>query len=205
MANDRQVAALLRQVATQDAIELRHHMGRIGTLAVQVHLLEQYGFQYGEASRQGPRRQTVVVRMYRDPSPEARAREAATLAAFPQAGNGGAVPTLKPGTMTPRPGEERAVAHAKDRIAYDVLARAANGAQPAVAWAGLVLLVLVLLIDGKWLAALIGGGLLAAFLTVAFRINDLRRGRITQRLKAAGFIVVQDEQGRQRFLRPLAG
>ncbi|MFF0430434.1 hypothetical protein [Streptomyces sp. NPDC004520] len=205
MGSDRQVAALLRQVATQDVIELRHDMGHARSLAVRVNLLEQYGFEYGEAWRTGHKRQAIVVNLYRDPSPEARAREAATLAAFPRAGNGGAVPTLRPGTFKPLPEAEGAVAHAKDRIGYDVLTQAAHGTQPAVAWGGLVVLVLVLLISGMWLAALLGGGLLAGFLVLAFRLNGIRRGRIAERLRAAGFTVVQDGQGRQRFRRPLAG
>lgn len=205
MSVDSTVSGLLRQIATQDFVELRNEMGRAGKLAVQAAVVEQYGFEYAEAWRAGGTGQndpTLVVHMYRDARPEARAREAATIAAFPQAGQGGAVPGLRPGTLKPLPEMEQAVAHLKDRIGFDAMADAASAAQKRIAWGGMGVVVLMLLILGHYLGALIGGALLSGFLLFAFRIGDVRRRKITERLTAAGFAAVRDEHGRQRFLRP---
>ncbi|MFE3991738.1 hypothetical protein ACFXPW_08620 [Streptomyces goshikiensis] len=43
------------------------------------------------AYRTGFKNSLVQARMYRDPQPDARVREAATITAHPQAGNGGTV------------------------------------------------------------------------------------------------------------------
>ncbi|MFB7374267.1 hypothetical protein ACFC0D_31005 [Streptomyces sp. NPDC056222] len=109
---------------------------------------------------------------------------------------------MRPGTLKPIPETEQAVAHLKDRIGFDVMARPAGSKQKGIAWGMTGVVVLTLLISGLYLGALIGGALLAGFLLAAFKIGDVRRQRITERLTAAGFAAVRDEHGRQRFLRP---
>ncbi|WP_143650851.1 hypothetical protein [Streptomyces phaeoluteigriseus] len=52
----------------------------------------------------------MQVRMYRDPRPDARVREAATITTHPQAGNGGTVPGLEQGSLKPLPEAVGAVA-----------------------------------------------------------------------------------------------
>ncbi|MBT2482608.1 hypothetical protein [Streptomyces sp. ISL-94] len=201
MSVDSQISGMLRQIARQDVIEIgpEQTVGRVAALA---HVAEQYGFAYGEARRAGHKKALVLVRMYRDPSPEARVRESATLAAHPQAGHGGTVPGMRQGALKPLPEAQEAVARLKDRIMYDAMAQAADKRQQAIAWGYCAVLVLVLLIAGMPLGALFGGAALAVFLGGAFRLGTVRRQRIARRLTDAGFVPVRDEVGRQRFLAP---
>lgn len=199
---DRKAAELLRQIASEDVVVLRHEMSIAKKLAAQAYVVEQYGFEYGEAWREGPNKQTLTVHMYRDPRPEARRREAATIAAFPEAGNGGAVPGMQPGSLKPTAEAQEAVARLKDLIGFDVMSKGADKKQKAVAWGCCGVLVLTLLLAGMYVGALAGGALMAAFLAGAFKLSTVRRQRLAQRLQDAGFVPVQDERGRQRFLRP---
>ncbi|MFG3499473.1 hypothetical protein [Streptomyces sp. NPDC047928] len=202
MSADRMISGVLRQIATEDVVELNGSSSSPGRAAALVHLVEQYGFTYGEAHRHGPNKSLLTVFLYRDPAPEARAREAATIAAYPQAGNGGAAPGLRPGTLKPLPEAEAAVALAKDRIVLDVMAGAAEPRQKAFVWALIGVVAVVMLIAEKYLMALGTGAVLSALFVVAVKVAEVRRGRLAQRLVAAGLIAVRDEEGRQRFLRP---
>ncbi|MER6255480.1 hypothetical protein ABT224_29425 [Streptomyces sp. NPDC001584] len=201
MFTERQISAMLGQIARQDVVEIgpEQAAGRVAALA---HVAEQYGYAYDRAHRTGHNDMQILVRMYRDPHPGARAREAATIAAHPQAGNGGTVPGMRPGTVKPLPEAQEAVARLKDRIMLDVLAQAADKRQKTIAWGSVGVLVLMLLVLGMPVAALAGGAALAAFLAGAFKMGAVRRQRIAQRLTDAGFVPVRDETGRQRFLEP---
>ncbi|WP_327262782.1 hypothetical protein OG444_15790 [Streptomyces sp. NBC_01232] len=201
MFTERQISALLGQIARQDVVEIGPEptVNRVTALA---HIAEQYGYAYDRAHRTGHNNSLVLVRMYRDPSPGARAREAATIAAHPQAGNGGTVPGMRPGTLKPLPEVQESVALMKDRITLDVMAQAADKRQKTIAWGSCGALVLVLLLVGMPVGALAGGAALAAFLGGAFKLGAVRRQRIAQRLTDAGFVPVRDAAGRQRFLQP---
>ncbi|MFG2977603.1 hypothetical protein ACGFYY_32020 [Streptomyces sp. NPDC048331] len=201
MFTERRTAAMLGQIARQDVVEIgpEQAAGRVAALA---HVAEQYGYAYDRAHRTGHNDLQILVRMYRDPHPEARAREAATIAAHPRAGSGGTVPGMRPGTVRPTPEAEEAVARLKDRIMLDVLAQAADGRQQAFAYGSCAVLALVLLLAGMPIGALVGGGALAALLWGAFTLGTVRRQRIARRLTDAGFVPIRDETGRQRFLRP---
>ncbi|WP_175408127.1 hypothetical protein [Streptomyces sp. TRM64462] len=202
MNADRTISKLLRQIATQDVVEITDSATATGRVAAQVYFVEQYGFAYGEAQRHGHNKQLLTAFLYRDPSPEARAREAAAIAAHPRAGNGGAAPGLRPGTLKPLPEAEAAVALAKDRIAFDVMAQAAGPRQKAMAWAMLGVAVAAILITGKYLVALGTGVVLGGLLMGFFTLGEARRRKLAQRLTAAGFVAVRDEHGVQRFLAP---
>ncbi|MGW6983426.1 hypothetical protein ACWGE1_28980 [Streptomyces sp. NPDC054932] len=201
MFTERQISAMLGQIARQDVVEIgpEQTVGRVAALA---HVAEQYGYAYDRAHRTGHNGMQILVVMYRDPHPEARALEVATIAAHPQAGNGGAVPGMRPGTVKPLPEAQEAVARLKDRIMLDVMAQAADKRQKTIAWGSVAALVLLLLVLGMPVAALAGGAALAAFLEGGFRLGTIRRQRIARRLTDAGFVPVLDEYGSQRFLRP---
>ncbi|MFE9632201.1 hypothetical protein [Streptomyces sp. NPDC006463] len=199
---EREISGLLRQIARKDVIEIGPSAA-LGRMAALAHVAEHYGFEYGRTHRTGHKKQLALVEMYRDPRPVARAREAATIAAYPQAGNGGAVPGMQQGSFRPLPGAVDDVARVKDRIMFDALSsHAADGGRKLAGYGMCVVLTLVLLMSGKPLVALAGGGVLAAFLAGAFKLNDIRRQRIARRLTDAGFVPVRDERGRQSFLRP---
>lgn len=200
---ERDIAGLLKQIARQDVVEIGSD-GSIGHVrgAALAHIAESYGFEYHETLRTGHKKANVLVRMYRDPRPEARAREAAAITAHPQAGNGGTVPGMRQGTLKPLPEAAEAVARMKDRILFDTAGAAADKRQQMTAYGSCAFFVLFLLVLGEPAIALVGGALLTAFLVGAFRFGAVRRSRIAQRLQAAGYLQVRDERGAQRFLRP---
>lgn len=60
----------------------------------------------------------------------------------------------------------------------------------------------LMLFDRSPVEAVASGGAVALLFTVGYKVGEIRRARISQRLTAAGFLAVRDEQGSQRFLRP---
>ncbi|MFB7031608.1 MULTISPECIES: hypothetical protein [unclassified Streptomyces] len=167
-------------------------------------MAEQYGYTYGTACRTGFKNSLVQVRMYRDPRPDARVREAATIAAHPRAGNGGTVPGLKQGSLKPLPEAAGDVAVLKDLITFDVMALyVADRRQKLLIYLACAALTVLMFIDNSSsVEAVASGGAVALLCTVAFRAGTVRRRMIAQRLTDAGFLAVRDEQGSRRFLRP---
>ncbi|GLV91922.1 hypothetical protein Slala04_33760 [Streptomyces lavendulae subsp. lavendulae] len=203
MSIERHIAGLLQQIARQEAIVEIAPQGSTPKAAALAHVAEQYGYTYGIAYRTGFKNSLVQVRMYRDPRPEARVREAATITAHPQAGNGGTVPGLERGSLKPLPEAVGAVAVLKDLITFDVMALyVADRSQKVMGYLACAALTVLLLIDKSPVEAVASGGAVALLFTVAFNVGAIRRRQIAQRLTAAGFFAVRDEQGTQRFLRP---
>ncbi|MFF4262541.1 hypothetical protein ACFY7Y_31030 [Streptomyces virginiae] len=203
MSIERHIAGMLQQIARQqDVVEIAPQ-GSARKAAALAHVAEQYGYTYGIAYRTGFRNSLVQVRMYRDPRPDARVREAATLTAHPQAGNGGTVPGLAPGSLMPLPEAVGAAAVLQDLITFDVMALyIADRRQKVMCYLACAVLTVILLIDKSPVEALVSGGAVALLMTVAFQVGTIRRAKIAQRLTAVGFLAVRDEQGNQRFLRP---
>ncbi|MFG2484944.1 hypothetical protein ACGFSI_19575 [Streptomyces virginiae] len=203
MSVERHMAGMLQQIARQQDIVEIAPQGSAPKAAALAHVAERYGYMYGMAYRTGFKNSLVQVRMYRDPRPDARVREAATITAHPQAGNGGTVPGLEQGSLKPLPEAVGGVAVLKDLITFDVMAQyVADRSQKVKCYLACAVLTVILLIDRSPVEAVASGGAVALLSTVAFKVGVLRRGRITQRLTAAGFLVVRDEQGCLRFLRP---
>ncbi|RST16902.1 hypothetical protein E2C00_33185 [Streptomyces sp. WAC05374] len=194
---------MLQQIARQQDIVEIAPQGSTAKAAALAHVAEQYGYTYGMAYRTGFRNSLVQVRMHRDRQPDARAREAATITAHPQAGNGGSVPGLERGSLKPLPEAVGAVAVLKDLITFDVMAMyVADRSQKVKCYLACAVLTVLLLIDRSPVEAVASGGVVALLFTVAFKVGAIRRGKIAQRLTDAGFLAVRDEQGGQRFLRP---
>ncbi|WCD83955.1 hypothetical protein KPP03845_100274 [Streptomyces xanthophaeus] len=203
MSVERHIAGMLQQIARQqDTVEVAPQGSTLKAAAL-AHVAEQYGYTYGMAYRTGFKNSLVQVRMYRDPQPDARVREAATITAHPQAGNGGTVPGLEQGSLKPLPEAVGAVAVLKDLITFDVMALyVADRGQKVKVYLACAVLTLLLLIDKSPVEAVASGGAVALLSTVAFEVGAIRRRKIAQRLTEAGFLAVRDEQGGQRFLRP---
>ncbi|MET9935883.1 MULTISPECIES: hypothetical protein [unclassified Streptomyces] len=201
---ERHVAGVLQQIARQQDIVEIAPQGSAPKAAALAHVVEQYGYTYGVAYRTGFKNSLVQVRMYRDPRPEARVREAATITAHPRAGNGGTVPGLKQGSLKPLPEAAGAVAVLKDLVTFDVMALyAADRRQKLLVYLACAVLTVLMFIDnGSPVEAVASGGAVALLCTVAFKVGAVRRRMIAQRLTDAGFLAVRDEQGAQRFLRP---
>lgn len=194
---------MLQQIARQQDIVEIAPQGTAQKAAALAHAAEQYGYTYGIAYRTGFKNSLVQVRMHRDPRPDARVREAATITAHPRAGNGGTVPGLGQGSLKPLPGAVGAVAVLRDLITFDVMAMyIADRSLKVKIYSACALLTGLMLIEKPPVEALVSGAALALLITVAFKVGVVRREKITRRLTAAGFIVVHDEQGRRRFLGP---
>ncbi|MFC9586653.1 hypothetical protein ACFVJ8_28035 [Streptomyces yangpuensis] len=203
MSRERHIAGLLQQIARQQDIVEIAPQGSTPKAAALAQVAEQYGYMYGMAYRTGFKNSLVQVRMYRDPRPDARAREAATITAHPQAGGGGAVPGLEPGSLKPLPEAVGAVAVLKDLITFDVMALyIVDRSQKVKGYLACAVLTVILLIDRSPIEAVASGGAVALLFTAAFKVGAIRRRKIAQRLTDAGFLAVRDEQGSQRFLRP---
>ncbi|WP_314254448.1 hypothetical protein [Streptomyces sp. DSM 40907] len=203
MSIERHIAGLLQQIARQQNIVEIAPQGSTPKAAALAHVAEQYGYTYGMAYRTGFKNSLVQVRMYRDPRPDARVREAATITAHPQAGNGGTVPGLEQGSLKPLPEAAGAVAVLKDLITFDVMAQyIADRSQKVMGYLACAVLTVILLIDRSPVEAVASGGAVALLFTAAFKVGAIRRRKIAQRLTAVGFLAVRDEQGSQRFLRP---
>ncbi|MFF5455311.1 hypothetical protein ACFY40_29375 [Streptomyces sp. NPDC012950] len=201
---ERHIAGVIQQIARQqDVVEIAPQ-GSVPKAAALAHVVEQYGYTYGTAYRTGFKNSLVQVRMYRDPRPDARVREAATITAHPRAGNGGTVPGLKQGSLKPLPEAAGDVAVLKDLVAFDVMALyvAGRSQRLLVYLACAVLTVLLFIDDRSPVEAVASGGVVALLCTVAFKVGTVRRRMIARRLADAGFLAVRDEQGVQRFLRP---
>ncbi|WP_063834970.1 hypothetical protein [Streptomyces sp. NRRL F-4474] len=203
MSVERHIAGMLQQIARQQDIVEIAPQGSAPKAAALAHVAEQYGYTYGVAYRTGFRNSLVQVRMYRDPRPEARVREAATITAHPQAGNGGTVPGLEQGSLKPVPEAVGAVQVLKDLISFDVMALyIANRGQKVKGYLACAVLTVILFIDRSPVEAVASGGAVAVLFTVAFKVGEIRRRMIARRLTAAGFLAVRDGQGGRRFLRP---
>ncbi|MGI5484710.1 hypothetical protein [Streptomyces lavendofoliae] len=203
MSVERHIAGMLKQIARQqDMVELAPQ-GPTSKAAALAHVAEQYGYTYDTAYRTGFKNSLVQVRMYRDPHPDARVREAATITAHPQAGNRGTVPGLEQGSLKPLPEAVAAVAVLKDLITFDVMAQyVADRSQKMMGYLACAVLTALLLVDRSPVEAVASGAAVALLLTVAFKVGAIRRRKIAQRLTDAGYLAVRDEQGGQRFLRP---
>lgn len=203
MSVERHIAGMLQQIARQqDTVEIAPQ-GSTPKAAALAYVAEQYGYAYGMAYRTGFKNSLVQVRMYRDPQPGARVREAAAITAHPQAGNGGTVPGLEQGSLRPLPEAAAAVAVLKDLITFDVMAQyVADRSQKVICYLACVVLTVILLIDKSPAEAVASGGAVALLCTVAFNVGEIRRRKIARRLTDAGFLAVRDGRGGQRFLRP---
>ncbi|MGW0595979.1 hypothetical protein ACWD11_02405 [Streptomyces sp. NPDC002776] len=200
---DRHVTALMRQLASQDVVELVHPLAEWETLGALAYIAECYGFRYADVRHVG-RQKTLYVRMVRDADPRARQRAVANAAAFPQAGAGGPVPGMYQGSLTPVPEAQPDVDLIATLIRYDALGAAANRKQLiTMSWAFPLLFVLLAAVTGKFAVLLTLAALTPAFLLITLRVNEARRAKLAERLRAAGCTPARDERGRDTYVRPL--
>lgn len=200
---DRHVTALMRQLASQDVVELVHPFAEWETVGALAYVAECYGFAYADVRHLG-RQKMLCVRMVRDADPRAQQRAAANAAAFPHAGAGGPVPGMYQGSLTPVPAAQPDVDLITTLIRYDALGAAGNRKQLlTMAWAFPLLFVLLAALTGKFAVLLTLAALTPAFLLITLRVNETRRAKLARRLTAAGCTPVRDAQGRERFVRPV--
>ncbi|MFI2430421.1 hypothetical protein [Streptomyces sp. NPDC018693] len=199
---DRRVTALMRQIATQDVIEIVPDDGQMQTISALVYIAEAYGFRYADVARVG-KDKTLHVYLVRDTDPRAQQRAAANAAAFPQAGGGGPVPGMYQGSLTPVPEAQHDIDLITTLITYDSLGAMSRRELRVMAGGCAGLFLLLALLTGKYAVMLPLAVLIPAFLLGALRVNTARRAKLAQRLTAAGCAPVRDEQGRERYVRPV--
>ena len=65
---DRRITAVMRQIASQDVVEIVHPYARLQTLGALAYIAECYGFRYVEVRRAGENK-SVHVYLVRDAAP----------------------------------------------------------------------------------------------------------------------------------------
>ncbi|MET7655372.1 MULTISPECIES: hypothetical protein [unclassified Streptomyces] len=200
---DRHITALMRQIATRDAIELVHPFAELQTFGALVYIAECYGFRY-ESVRLVGKQRVMHVQLVRDPSTWARQRAAANTAAFPDPGPGRPVPGMYLGSLTPVPEAQADVDVLTALIRHDALGAAVNRKQLLIiGWGSAVLFLLMAVLTGKYAVLLPLAVLMPLFMLGALRVNTGRRTRLAQRLTAAGCTPVRDAAGLERYARPV--
>lgn len=200
---ERHLSSLMRQLATQDHVELIHPFAEHKTFGALVYIAECFGFRYAGVRLVG-RHKTLHVHLVRDHQPWAQQRAAANIAAFPQVGAGGPVPGMYLNSLTPVPEAQPDVDLLIALIKYDALVEAGNPRQLLTigGGSGAVLLLLALL-TGAYAVLLPLAVLMPAFMFGALRINTTRRAKLAAQLTAAGCVQVRDDAGRERYTRPV--
>ncbi|MGA5895239.1 hypothetical protein [Streptomyces venetus] len=200
---DRQINTLMRQIATQDVIELVHPFSEWQTFGALAYIAECYGFRYVDVRLVG-KHKIAHIRLVRDTSPQAQQRAAANTAAFPDPGPGRPVPGMYLGSLTPVAQAQADVDLITTCIRYDAAGAAANRKQLlTMAWAAPALFLLLAVLTGKYAVLLPLAVLTPVFVLGALRINTTRRAKLAERLLAAGCTPMRDEAGRERFVRPV--
>jgi hypothetical protein len=197
---DRTLRSLVRQLATQDVVELVHPFAELRAFGALVYIAECYGFRYVGVRLLGGKHKILHVDLVRDPSPWAQQRAAANAAAFPQPGPGNPLPGMYLGSLTPVPEVDLIT----KLIKYDAAGAAANRKKlVTMAWAFPLLFLLLADLTGVYVVLLPLAAVIPVFLLGALRINGIRRARLARELAAAGCTPVRDESGRERYVRPV--
>lgn len=204
---DRHISKMLRDMATQDEVQVVSRLSSVKKLARMAFVAEQFGFMYGDAVQAGSQNSRTVLTLHRDPGPGAQQRAAATMARHPQAGNGGDLPGMRPGGgLKPVPEAEPHLELLKARINFDLTGRSAEkrmlGGAIGLTVAMVLGLVRDVLEDDALVYGLIGYVLLMLLLGAGFLWTRHRNAAYAARLRAAGLTQVRDEQGRTRYLPP---
>ncbi|MFG2572813.1 hypothetical protein [Streptomyces sp. NPDC048481] len=198
----RHITALMRQIATRDAIELVHPFAEFQTFGALAYIAECYGFRYENVRLVGKHR-VLHLHLVRDPAPAARQRAAANTAAFPDPGPDRPVPGMYLGSLTPVPEAQADVDLITALIRYDALVAAANRRQLLfLGWGSGALFLLMALLTGVYTVLLPLAVLMPGFMLGALRINTVRRAKLARQLTAAGCTPVRDGAGVERYVRP---
>ncbi|MGW7254044.1 hypothetical protein [Streptomyces sp. NPDC054834] len=200
---ERRLNNLMRQLATQQHVELIHPFAELDTFGALVYVAECFGFRYAGVRLVG-RHKLLHVDLVRDPEPWAQQRAAANTATFTQVGAGGPVPGMYLNSLTPVPEAQADVDLIGALIKYDALVAAGNRKQLlTIGWGSAALFLLLALVSGVYAVLLPLAVLSPAFMIGALRINTSRRAKLARQLTAAGCTQVRDDAGQERYVRPV--
>ncbi|MFJ7176883.1 hypothetical protein ACIQXA_10855 [Streptomyces massasporeus] len=196
--SNKHVRKMLRRMASGGPVEVAPAMATMKKLTRLAFIAQQFGYAYADVRQGGgPQGDGYVLLIVPDPSPEARARAERNRAAYPDAGDGGALPPLDPG----------AIELLKARITFDITAKhtdrqrillAGVGAVPLAVMAGFGLgsgATAVVITAVVWAAVM-------ALVPVGLAVNRRYRAKYAALLQVAGFTPVTDPSGRLRYVPP---
>ncbi|WP_432134942.1 MULTISPECIES: hypothetical protein [unclassified Streptomyces] len=202
MSVNRHLKPLMRQIATQDEVEIVAP-GDAETAAALAYVAECYGFRYSGVRLVG-RHKVLHVDLVRGTDPAAQQRAAANVAAFPDPGKDRPVPGMYLGSLKPVPETQAEVDVLADLIRYDRLVAAGNPRQlRALAAGSAVLFLLLTVVTGKYAVLVPITVLLPALLLGSIRVNASHRAKLGRRLTAAGCAQARDHRGVERYMRPV--
>ncbi|MFF4549001.1 hypothetical protein ACFY1J_33010 [Streptomyces sp. NPDC001406] len=200
---ERHLNSLMRQLATQQHVELIHPFAELKTMGALVYVAECFGFRYAGVRLLG-RHKVLHIHLARDPEPWAQQRAATNAATFTQVGAGGPVPGMYLNSLTPVPEAAADVDLICALIRYDGLVEAGNRKQLlTMAWGFGALFLLLAVITGVYAVLLPLAVLMPVCLLGALRVNTVRRAKLARQLTAAGCAQVRDQAGREQYVRPV--
>ncbi|MDT0344035.1 hypothetical protein [Streptomyces litchfieldiae] len=194
----RHVQKMLREMAGGGPVEVTSAMATMKKLTRLAFIAQQFGYAYADIRQGGgPQGNGLIMLLVPDPSPQARERAERNRARYPQAGDGGSLPSLVP--------EE--IELLKARISFDLAARTTDKQKTVIAGVGFTVLAVILgfRLGGDSTDLAIAGIVwvaLMATLPGLLVINRRYKAKYAARLQAAGFTPMTDRSGRLRYVPP---
>lgn len=173
-------------------------MGSMKKFTRLAFIAEQFGYEYADIWQGGgPDGNGYVMLIVPDPSPQARVRAAQNWARYPDASDGGPLPTLVPDE----------VELLKARITFDITAKFTDKQRVLLAAAGAVPLALLVGFEiGTGTTAVVLTGIVwaavMALVPLGLAVNRRYRAKYVALLQAAGYTAVTDPNGRLRYVPP---
>ncbi|QCD56222.1 hypothetical protein [Streptomyces hawaiiensis] len=192
----RQIQKMLRLMASGEPVELTSPMASVKKLARLAFVAQQFGYEYADVRQSSGRNGALTMLILPDPSPQARARAGQNWAQYPNAADGVSLPPLVPDAFE----------LLRARINFDLTGKSAEKRMGYGAL-GVTLgcVILAFRFGGEatdFVAAGVVWLLLMAVFGIGLVVTRKRNAKFAARLQAAGFMPVNDENGRLRYLPP---
>ncbi|MFB6844612.1 hypothetical protein ACFCXS_07060 [Streptomyces sp. NPDC056373] len=192
----RQTQKMLRLMASGEPVELTSPMASVKKLARLAFVAQQFGYEYADVRQSSGRNGALIMLLVPDPSPQARARAGQNWAQYPNAADGVSLPPLVPDAFE----------LLKARINFDLTGKSAEKRMGYGALGVTVGCVILAFRSGGQSTDFVAAGvvwlLLMAVFGIGFLVTRKRNAKFAARLRAAGFMPVNDETGRLRYLPP---
>ncbi|MCK8436493.1 hypothetical protein G3I77_26755 [Streptomyces sp. D2-8] len=192
----RQTQKMLRLMASGEPVELTSPMASVKKLARLAFVAQQFGYEYADVRQSSGRNGALTMLILPDPSPQARARAGQNWAQYPNAADGVSLPPLVPDAFE----------LLKARINFDLTGKSAEKRMGYGALGVTVGCVILAFRFGGESTDFVAAGVLwllfMAILGIGLVVTRKRNTKFAARLPAAGFMPVNDENGRLRYLPP---
>ncbi|MEU4462957.1 hypothetical protein AB0G20_04405 [Streptomyces sp. NPDC024017] len=192
----RQTQKMLRLMASGEPVELTSPMASVKKLARLAFVAQQFGYEYADVRQSSGRNGALTMLILPDPSPQARARAGQNWAQYPNAADGVSLPPLVPDAFE----------LLKARINFDLTGKSAEKRMGYGAVGVTVGCVILAFRFGGEAADFVTAGVLwllfMAIFGIGLVVTRKRNTKFAARLQAAGFMPMNDENGRLRYLPP---